>query len=136
MAAFGAAYATAQAHRYIVSAEPLHLGVPSSAICIAIEPDSPRGVWWWEPGTAGCRNRSTGPGVFDAEVGTVNRPSPSGVIEFSFRMPLHARPLVDPPFIDLALVIDERGMGPRTSDVRVPVEQRTDLDIPSVSGAR
>jgi len=127
---------SAQQRRYIVTAEPIHLGVPSNALCIAVDPQNPQGVWWWEPGTAGCSNRSTGPGVFDAERVTVTRTSPFGRIEFGFRMGLHSRPLVDPPFVDIALVVDEKGMGPPNSQVRVPVEERNDLDIPSFWGGR
>jgi hypothetical protein len=50
--------------------------------------------------------------VFDAERAIVTRNSPSGLIDFGFRMGLHARPGVDPPFVDIALVVDEKGMGP------------------------
>jgi hypothetical protein len=38
------------------------------------------------------------------------------------------------PFVDIALVVDEEGMGPPTSDIRVPIEERSDLDIPSSLG--
>jgi len=51
--------------RYVVTAAPLGVGVPAK-LCLAVDPADVQGVWWCEPGTNGCANRSTGPGVFKA----------------------------------------------------------------------
>jgi hypothetical protein len=120
----------AQQHRYLVTAEPLRLDLPTNPLCIAVDAADPRGVWWWEPGTAGCRNRRTSD-ILHGDRATVVRAASSGRIEIGFRMTLHS---LTRPFVDIALVVDEKGMGPPTSDIRVPIEERRDLDIPSSSG--
>jgi hypothetical protein len=121
----------AQEHHYIFTAAPLHLSIPSNPLCVAVDPDDPHGVWWWEPGTAGCRNRSTS-GVLDAEQATVSRDA-SGLVEVSFRLQLHSLPGAR-PFVDLRLVLDEHEMRTPDSSVRVPTEARSDLAIPSAWG--
>jgi hypothetical protein len=120
---------SAQQRRYVVTAEPLHLDLPTNPLCIAIDPADPQGVWWWEPGSS-CRNRRTSD-ILHPGRPVVVRDASSVRIEVSFRIGLHS---LTRPFVDVTLVVDEKGMGSATSDVRVPTEDRDDLDIPSFSG--
>jgi len=112
--------------RYVVTAAPLGVGVPTN-ICVAVDSTDVHGVWWWEPGTDGCASRSTGPGVFKADRAAVSRNT--GAIEARFRLPLHAR-VGEPDFLDVRLTIDGGRMRSSVSIDGVPVASRRDLDIP------
>src|SRR5262249_31918793 len=57
----------------------------------------------WEPGTNGCANRSTGPGLFKADIATVSRNN--GAIEAAFRLLLHAQ-VGERDAIDVRLTIE------------------------------
>src|SRR4051812_20497019 len=60
--------------RFIVTGEPLGLfDGRHPGICVAVDPDDPKGVWWWEPGPSGCSTRSTGPDVMAAGDASVVR---------------------------------------------------------------
>jgi hypothetical protein len=102
------------------------VGVPTK-LCLAVDPADVHGVWWWEPGTNGCANRSTGPGVFRADSATVSRNS--GAIEAAFRLQLHAR-VGERDSVDVRLTIEGGRMRSSTSVEGVPVATRRDLDIP------
>ena len=54
--------------RYVVTASPIDVSLGPSGVCVAVDPLDRRGVWWWEPGASGCASRSTGPGVFHADL--------------------------------------------------------------------
>jgi hypothetical protein len=54
--------------RYIVTAEPINIGIGSARFCVATDPTDSQGVWWWEPGPKGCSSRSTGPAVVAVSV--------------------------------------------------------------------
>jgi len=76
--------------RYIVTATPLPLlgsSPRATGFCVAVDPNDPKGVWWWEPGRTGCTSRSTGPDVFPALDARVARSS-SPVIDVSFGIQL------------------------------------------------
>jgi len=112
--------------RYVVTAAPLGVGVPAK-LCLAVDPADVQGVWWWEPGTNGCANRSTGPGVFKADSATVSRNH--GAIEAAFRLPLHAQ-VGERDSIDVRLTIEGGRMRSSASAEGVAVATRRDLEIP------
>jgi hypothetical protein len=112
--------------RYVVTAAPLGVGVPTK-LCLAVDPTDVHGVWWWEPGKNGCAYRSTGPGVFRADGATVSRTN--GVIEASFRLQLHAR-VGERDSVGVRLTIEGGRMRSSASVEGVPVASRRDLDIP------
>jgi hypothetical protein len=112
--------------RYVVTAAPLGVGVPAK-LCLAVDPADVHGVWWWEPGTNGCANRSTGPGVFKADSATVSRNH--GAIEVAFRLPLHAQ-VGERDSIDVRLTIEGGRMRSSASAEGVAVATRRDLEIP------
>jgi hypothetical protein len=99
--------------RYVVTAAPLGVGVPAK-LCLAVDPADVHGVWWWEPGTNGCANRSTGP---------------DGAIEVAFRLPLHAQ-VGERDSIDVRLTIEGGRMRSSASAEGVAVATRRDLEIP------
>jgi len=99
---------------------------------VAIDPADSRGVWWWEPGETGCASKSTGPGVFHAENATVSRYMGSQAVNVGFRIPLHG----PPPFVDVALTVENGKMRSRDGSVRVAVEHRADLDVPDLPPRR
>jgi hypothetical protein len=107
---------------------PLSLPRPSAPLCVAIDPADAHGVWWWEPGQTGCETRSTGPGVFHAENATVSRYTGSQAFDVGFRIPLHG----PPPFVDVALTVENGKMRSRDGSSGVPVAYRADLDLPMV----
>lgn len=117
--------------RYIVTTAPLDVAV-GSGLCVAVAATAPRGVWWWQPGDAGCASRSTGPGVFDALDATVGDRTESGAIEVRFRVPLHFRPgSTMPPFADVRLTIQNGTMQAAATGARVTTTRRNDLDLPA-----
>jgi hypothetical protein len=96
-------------------------------ICVGVDQTDRHGVWWWEPGQSGCSTRSTGPGVFPAVDATVVLTAASAPIDVRFRQP---RMLM--PSVDVQLTILDGYMLVSGSAQRVSVEQRNDLDIPSI----
>src|SRR4029079_16339405 len=112
--------------RYVVTAAPLGVGVPTK-LCLAVDPTDVHGVWWWEPGANGCANRSTGPGVFKADSATVSRNN--GAIDAAFRLQLHARP-GERDSVDVRLTVEGGRMRSSASVEGVPVATRRNLDVP------
>jgi hypothetical protein len=125
-----------QAPSYLVTTEPLDVGVRSRGLCIAVNADDPSGVWWWEPGGSGsgCSSRSTGPSVFHAERASVATRG-RDVFDVSFRLQLHARP-GDADYSDIRLRIEDDAMRAIRSGARVRVGRRTDLNVPEVKLSR
>src|SRR5262245_9071485 len=122
---------TPSSARYIVTTSPLGVRPSSQGLCVAIDSTDPQGVWWWEPGRSGCSSRSTGPGVFRADNGTVGAPSPSGAREVRFRLQLIAGPRsTTPEFADVELVLQDSGIRALASGALVPTERRSNLEIP------
>lgn len=53
--------ACASPPRYIVTRTPLKVIDPAHpGLCIAIDPNDPKGIWWWDAGRSGCMDRSSG----------------------------------------------------------------------------
>jgi len=118
--------------RYIVTASPIDIGTFTRGLCVAVDPGTEHGVWWWEPGTSGCASRSTGPGVFEADQATVSRATQSPTISARFRVGLHS---TTRPFADIHLVIEDGSMRVVASGTRVPILRRCNLDVPPVDGS-
>lgn len=117
--------------RYVVTVDPIDLGIGSGRFCVAIEPGNPRGVWWWEPGKD-CSTRSTGPGVFHAEGATVSPSARAGATEISFRVQLIRRPnSVEPPFAHVVLQLDGGHLQSAATGSRVATAIRHDLQVSS-----
>lgn len=77
-----------------------------------------------------CAGRSTGPGVFRAEQATV-APSQSGAIHVRFRLQLITGPgSTQPPFADVALVLEAGSLRATATGARVATAGRNDLDVP------
>ena len=110
---------------YLVTSTPISSVGLSQPLCIAVNPKDPEGVWWWEPGAAGCSSRSTGPGVFRAESASVTGSGPAG-FEVRFKLQMH----VDGP-LDVQLEIqDGRIWSASSPDASVQLDRRDDLDVP------
>ena len=112
--------------RYVVTASPIAVGVGTD-LCIAVDPLDQDGVWWWEPGASDCSSRSTGPGVFHAELATVSHSAQSGPVELSFRVQVHS---ATRPFVDVRLVVEDGDMRAVETGARVPIHRRNDLNVP------
>jgi hypothetical protein len=117
--------------RYIVTAEPINIGVGSGRFCIAADPADPQGAWWWEPGPKGCSSRSTGPAVFHAENATVSPSKQGGATDIRFRVGLHtAANSSSPPFADVWIVLADGRMRALATGAQVSTVRRKDLDVP------
>jgi hypothetical protein len=124
--------APAQEHtgRYLVTAVPLHVGI-AAPLCIAVDTVGAARVWWWQPGNAGCRSRSTGPGIFSVSEPHVATDSTTREVRVQFRLALHAP--VTPsgePFADIVVSFRGDSVLAVTSGARVAVLHRRNLDIP------
>jgi hypothetical protein len=116
--------------QFVVTSQPLKVGVIATPICIAVDPDDRFGIWWWEPGATGCRTRSTGPGLFHADHASVVALS-SGVIECRFSLQVQAPPgASEAAWAAVALLLQNGRLRAPTSGDEVPTERRKDLDIP------
>lgn len=115
--------------RYAVSAAPINVN-SSAKLCIAVDPNDPHGVWWWQSWTDNCATRNTGPGVFKADEATVS--TDTAGVHVSFRLGLHGLP-PQPDHLDVRLVIAAGRMRSAFGS-EVPVVYRTDLNIPGSFG--
>lgn len=117
--------------RYIVTAEPINIGVGSSRFCVATDPTDPQGIWWWEAGPKGCSSRSTGPAVFHAENAAVSSSQQAGATDIRFRVGLHtAANSSSPPFADVWIVLADLHMRALATGAQVSTVRRKDLDVP------
>jgi hypothetical protein len=117
--------------RYTVTKDPIDVGVMSPAICVAVDPTNPQGVWYWLPGPSGCSSRSTGPGVFHPDRGVVTAPSQTGAVGIRFRVQLILAPgSMRSEFADVVLVLQGGVMRANTSGAQVSTELRQDLEVP------
>jgi hypothetical protein len=121
------------APRYLVTAVPIDVGFGGRGLCVAVDPLDARGVWWWEPGRAGCADRSTGPGVFQADQAAVTRSGRAGPITLGFRLGTHS---VTRPFVHVRLVVEHGQMRSLESGARVAIRRRSDLDVPEAGAER
>jgi len=119
------------APRYIVTATPLDLNV-GTGICVAVDRHDAHGVWWWEPGPAGCAARSTGPDVFSAQAASVASGSNQSS-DVRFKIPIHSETT---PFVDIRLLVSEREIRVPSSGARVTTTIRHDLRLPETAPKR
>jgi hypothetical protein len=117
----------------LVTTSPIDVGVGARGICVAVDPLEERGVWWWEPGSSGCADRSTGPGVFQADQAVVSRPAPTGPITLGFRLGTHSRTR---PFVQIRLVVEHGQMRAVESGAKVSLRRRGDLDVPEAGAEK
>jgi hypothetical protein len=115
--------------RFLVTANPIDVGLGSRGLCVAVDPLDPHGVWWWEPGSSGCASRSTGPGVFHAQDATVAPSTQVGPTAVSFRLQTHSAVR---PFIDVHLIVEDGNMRAPESGARVALQRRNNLDLPEL----
>jgi carboxypeptidase family protein len=115
----------ASARRYLVTAAPLDVGVTPQRLCLAVDPADRQGIWWWEPGNAGCANRSTGPDVFRAERAQVS--SSAQALDCRFQLQLHS---MTTPFVEVHFTVDGDTMRSVSSGATVAIQRRSDLNIP------
>jgi hypothetical protein len=115
--------------RYLATSDPLLVGPTNTALCIAVDPRDPHGVWWWQPGPSGCATRITGPEVFHADQAVVARSTEADVVTAAFRLQLHsAHP---PSYLDVSLVVEQGRMRTLDDKAAVAVHRRSDLIVPS-----
>ena len=122
---------------YIVTAAPIRVAGVSRDLCVGVNPSDAQGVWWWEPGSAGCSSRSTGPGVFHADHAAVAAASGTQAIEIRLRVGLTRAPgSTRPDFADIRLLIENGQMRDAVSGTTVATTRRGDLELPSLPPAR
>lgn len=115
-------------NRYVFTVNPIDLRIGSGRFCVAVDPENPRGVWWWEPGKD-CWTRSTGPAVFPAEEATISRTA-SGALDIRFRIQLiHRSNSPRPSYADIALTLVDGQMRAPATGSSVPTAVRRDLDV-------
>jgi hypothetical protein len=115
--------------RYVVTGAPIAVGISPPGLCIAVDPNDARGVWWWEPGRSGCSSRSTGPGVFRGDDARVTR-AESGTTDIYFRLQLITGPNEGPRFADVRLALRNTDIRSIPSGMQVSIERRRDLEVP------
>jgi hypothetical protein len=115
--------------RFLVTGNPIDVGLGPRGLCIAVDPLDPHGVWWWGPGASGCGSRSTGPDVFHAQEATVAQSAPAGPTAISFRLQTHSDVR---PFIDVHLIVEDGNMRALESGARVPLQRRSNLELPEI----
>ena len=119
------------APEFIVTAEPLDVGVVGSKLCIALDVHTKDGVWWWQPGASGCDSRSTGPNLFRGESAAINtwHMARGHSAEFQLQriMPPDA---TESPLAVVRIVSREGKMTAVATTATVPTVVRRDLDIP------
>ena len=96
-------------------------------LCVAVDVLDAHGVWWWEPGAAGCASRSTGPTVFHADQANVSRQTSGAPVSVNFRLGTHS---TTRPFIDVQLIVESGTMRVVESGAKASLRERTDLDVP------
>lgn len=129
----GTACATRPAAReFIVTAEPLDVGVVDAKLCIALDVHTKDGVWWWQPGASGCDSRSTGPTVFRGESAVINpwHMARGHSAEFQLQRIMPADSTESPVAV-VRLVSREGTMTAVATTATVPTSVRRDLDIPA-----
>jgi len=129
VACAGANRATVQAPRYVVTGEPIDLGIRGARFCVAVDPADRQGVWWWEPGATGCSSRSTGPAVFRAEAAAVS--TSGNAIDARFGVQLITRPgFPGPDYKEVRLLIEAGRFRVPATGADVLTVRRTDLELP------
>jgi hypothetical protein len=116
------------APRYTVTATPVDVVGGGFDVCIAVDRSDAQGIWWWQPGPAGCASRITGPTVFRADRAQVSASADMRSISARFTLPLQSGNR------DVTLALQDSGMLVTDSGVRVPTERRANLEIPPAYG--
>ncbi len=119
------------APHYVVTRSPIEVGV-GSGICVAVDPDDPGGVWWWQPGND-CSKRTTGPGVFPGEQAVITRGPEPATTDIRFRVQVHRAPgASEPPYVDVRLTLKNGRLGTPGTNNSVETITRRDLEIPEM----
>jgi hypothetical protein len=127
-AACAARRAPAGETRYLVTGAPIQVG-EGIDVCIAVDVSDDRGIWWWMPGRTGCGSRSSGPGVFRGEGGSIARSEAGEATAIAFRLGTHS---MERPSIDVRLTLEEGTMRGTAPTAVVPLVPRSSLDLPEV----
>ncbi len=115
--------------RYVVTIDPVDLGIGSGRFCVAVDLRDPHGVWWWEPGKD-CSTRRTGPDVFHAENASVTSSRGEQPADVRFRIPLKRHPSsTEPPFADIVLRLENGFASVPATASRTATGVRADLAI-------
>lgn len=111
------------APQYIVTAAPLKVIDPAHpGLCIAVDPNDPKGIWWWDAGRSGCSTSSSSTmAAHEAHVTT----SATGVTVGSFRVGL-----VSNETRAVSLEISGGRIRDALTGLVVPAERRQSLDVP------
>ena len=112
--------------RYLVTEDPIDIGM-GIRLCVAVDASDEHGVWWWMPGRTGCDSRSSGPGVFHPQDGTVSPLANGARTLLGFRVGTHSG---SRPFIDVRLVVEHDEMTAAESGDRVHLNLRDNLTLP------
>ena len=112
--------------RYAVTAEPVRVGLGDLGLCIAVDMQNPRAIWWWQPGASGCATRSTGPDLIPVHDPKVSRTASAITAEFQLGTHDLAR-----PFIPVQLILEGSSLRSQETDSRVALGYRDNLTIPS-----
>ena len=114
--------ACASQPRYIVTSTPLKLIDPAHpGLCIAIDPNDPKGVWWWDAGRSGCTDRSSG--TMAADRASVARAT-AGTVDASFQVGL-----VSGRNLQVRLEAFDGRIRDTISGLTVPAERRATLEL-------
>jgi hypothetical protein len=114
--------ACASQPRYIVTSTPLKLIDPAHpGLCIAIDPNDPKGVWWWDAGRSGCTDRSSS--TMSADRASVARAT-AGTVDASFQVGL-----VSGRNLQVRLEAFDGRIRDTISRLTVPAERRATLEL-------
>ena len=117
------------ARRYVVTARPVDVRV-GSGLCVAVDPNDPKGVWWWQPGKD-CSSRSTGPMVYQAEGAEVVPSDSREAVDIRFRVPVKRRlDSSEPPFVAVSLRLENGQLRAGATGSQVDTVTRHNLEIP------
>lgn len=119
---------------YLVTAAPVTVGAPNGDLCVAVDVTDPHGVWWWEPGPAGCSTRSTGPGVFHGENASVTSLPAPGIADVQFRVRLIGSTSQRDVTIEVQLHIDRAAIRAMPTGSKVSILRRKNLEVPGFDG--
>jgi hypothetical protein len=115
--------------RFVVTGMPIDVGISPPGLCIGVDPNDAKGVWWWEPGRSGCSSRSTGPGVFRGDDARVTH-TESGTTDIYFRLQLITGLNEGSRFADVRLALRNSDIRSMPSGMQVSIERRRDLEVP------
>jgi hypothetical protein len=115
--------ACASQPRYIVTSTPLKVIDPAHpGLCIAIDPNDPKGVWWWDAGRSGCTDRSSS--TMAADRASVARAT-AGTVDASFQVGL-----VSGRNLQVRLEAFDGRIRDTISGLTVATERRATLELP------